>query len=221
MRIAELSRRSEVPVPTIKYYLRTGLLPAGDRTGPNQADYGPAHLRRLRLIRAFLEVGKLSISAIGELLAVIDEHRDDVHEAIGTALAATHTDTANVEADSPHRRAAREHADALLAERGWTEYCQPAEYDALVNTLAAYYRLGATDLLDGLGRYADAASAMADVEVAAVLARTDVDSVVEGALVGTILGESALATLRRIAHVEASARRKDTARARVRQTRPS
>ena len=47
MRIAELSRRSGVSVPTIKYYLREGLLAAGERTGPNQARYDEAHLRRL------------------------------------------------------------------------------------------------------------------------------------------------------------------------------
>jgi DNA-binding transcriptional MerR regulator len=39
MRIAELSRRSGVSVPTIKYYLREGLLPPGERTSPNQALY--------------------------------------------------------------------------------------------------------------------------------------------------------------------------------------
>ena len=49
MRIAELSRQSGVPVPTIKYYLREGLLPAGELTSPNQASYGETHLRRLRL----------------------------------------------------------------------------------------------------------------------------------------------------------------------------
>ena len=38
MRVAELSRRTDVSVASIKYYLREGLLPAGERTGPNQAD---------------------------------------------------------------------------------------------------------------------------------------------------------------------------------------
>ena len=40
MRIAELSSRSGTSIPTIKYYLREGLLPAGEATGRNQADYG-------------------------------------------------------------------------------------------------------------------------------------------------------------------------------------
>jgi DNA-binding transcriptional MerR regulator len=37
MWIAELSRQTEVPVATIKYYLREGLLPAGELSSPNQA----------------------------------------------------------------------------------------------------------------------------------------------------------------------------------------
>lgn len=55
-------------MPTIKYYLREGLLAAGELTSPNQAHYGPGHERRLRLIRALLDVGGLSLAAIGEVL---------------------------------------------------------------------------------------------------------------------------------------------------------
>ena len=39
MRISELSTRSGVPVPTIKYYLREGLVPEGARSSPTQAEY--------------------------------------------------------------------------------------------------------------------------------------------------------------------------------------
>ncbi|WP_079051275.1 MerR family DNA-binding transcriptional regulator [Streptomyces curacoi] len=37
MKISELSRRSGVSIPTIKYYLRDGLLPHGQATATNQA----------------------------------------------------------------------------------------------------------------------------------------------------------------------------------------
>ena len=40
MRISELSAQTGVPVPTIKYYLREGLLPEGERSAPTQAAYG-------------------------------------------------------------------------------------------------------------------------------------------------------------------------------------
>jgi DNA-binding transcriptional MerR regulator len=44
MRISELSARSGISVPTIKFYLREGLLPPGSPRAVNQADYGEPHL---------------------------------------------------------------------------------------------------------------------------------------------------------------------------------
>ena len=73
MRIAELSRRSGVPVPTIKYYLREGLLPGGTPTGRNQADYDERHLHRLRLVRALVDVGQVSIAGAREVLGAVDD----------------------------------------------------------------------------------------------------------------------------------------------------
>src|SRR6266545_4189804 len=52
MWISELSRRTDVPVATIKYYLREGLLPPGEAAGATRAVYDDSHERRLRLIRA-------------------------------------------------------------------------------------------------------------------------------------------------------------------------
>ena len=65
MRISELSRTSDVPVATIKYYLRERLLPEGRRTSATQAQYDDSHLARLRLIRALLGPGGLSVARLG------------------------------------------------------------------------------------------------------------------------------------------------------------
>jgi DNA-binding transcriptional MerR regulator len=80
MRIAELSRRSGIPVPTIKYYVREGLLPPGELTSPNQAQYDETHVRRLKLIRALVDVGDLSIAATRDVLASIDSPGKTLHE---------------------------------------------------------------------------------------------------------------------------------------------
>ncbi|HET7822095.1 MAG TPA: MerR family transcriptional regulator, partial [Ornithinibacter sp.] len=49
MRISELSQASGVPLPTVKYYLREGLLMPGEATSRTRAEYGPAHVERVRL----------------------------------------------------------------------------------------------------------------------------------------------------------------------------
>ncbi|MGB8946164.1 MAG: MerR family transcriptional regulator, partial [Streptomyces sp.] len=85
MRIGELSRRTGVPVPTIKYYVREGLLPPGELSSPNQAHYGETHERRLRLIRALLEVGGLKVSAIAEVLGAVDDPGRPLHKVLGAA----------------------------------------------------------------------------------------------------------------------------------------
>ena len=72
MRIAELSRLSGVTPATIKYYLREGLLAPGVHTHPNQVEYTEHHVTRLRLIRALIEIGGLSVSATSDLLSVLD-----------------------------------------------------------------------------------------------------------------------------------------------------
>ena len=71
VRMAELSERSGVPIPTIRYYIREGLLPAGRLTSPNQADYDDSHVRRLGLIRAMVEVGEIPIAAVGALFRIL------------------------------------------------------------------------------------------------------------------------------------------------------
>src|ERR1041384_6672744 len=83
MRVGELSKRSGVPVPTIKYYLREGLLPAGVLTSPNQAHYDDEHLRRLRLVRALMEVGGLSIATVREVLTAVDTRDESLHNKLG------------------------------------------------------------------------------------------------------------------------------------------
>ncbi|HEY3480021.1 MAG TPA: MerR family transcriptional regulator, partial [Streptomyces sp.] len=80
--MAELSAESGVPVATVKYYLREGLLPAGERTSPNQARYSPAHVQRLRLIKALTEVGGLPLASVGAVLSAIDGG-DTPHETMG------------------------------------------------------------------------------------------------------------------------------------------
>jgi len=55
--IGELSRRSAVKVPTIRFYEERGLLPTPERTEGNRRTYGEADVRRLRFIRHARDLG--------------------------------------------------------------------------------------------------------------------------------------------------------------------
>ena len=64
VKIKGLSEVTGVTVATLKYYLREGLLHAGASTAVNQADYDDSHVRRVRLVRALLHLGRLRIADV-------------------------------------------------------------------------------------------------------------------------------------------------------------
>jgi DNA-binding transcriptional MerR regulator len=210
MQMSQLSQASGVPVATVKYYLREGLLPPGEATSATRATYDERHLRRLRLIRALVEVGHLRLDTVRAVLAAVEDETADLHHVIGaahTALAPSGT------ASAP----ARDAVDRLLRRRRWRVPDDSTNRRALALAFQGLERAGVT--LDDavLDVYADAAAA---------IARTDVDSVptdtaehaVEHVVVGTVLLEPVLLALRRLAQEHLSGRRLGRRRVRTART---
>ncbi|MEV0025070.1 MerR family transcriptional regulator [Streptomyces atroolivaceus] len=207
MRIGELSRRSGVPVPTIKYYVREGLLPAGRLTSPNQARYDDGHERRLRLIRALLDVGGLPLSAIAEVLGAVDDTAQPLHEVLGVAaVRITPAQAGDPAGVGPESAEAREEVAALLARRGWRVEPDNPAAQSLAGVLAALRRAGHGGFVELLDVYADAAESVAHADLDYVRRRVAREDLVESVVVGTVLGEAMFGALRRLAHVDASAR---------------
>lgn len=71
-RIGELARLAGVPVDTIRYYERTGLIKDPPRSAAGYRLYTPAALARLQMVRRAKDLG-FSLSEIGELLALYDQ----------------------------------------------------------------------------------------------------------------------------------------------------
>uniref|UniRef100_A0AAU2JSM2 MerR family transcriptional regulator n=1 Tax=Streptomyces sp. NBC_00049 TaxID=2903617 RepID=A0AAU2JSM2_9ACTN len=226
MRIGELSRRTGVPVPTIKYYVREGLLPPGELTSPNQASYGDVHERRLRLVRALLEVGGLSVAAIGEVLVAIDDKERPVHKVLGAAadrLVPTYGDGRDEGrgdggddcddlgdegrgAADAETVLARERVARLVEERGWRVGRGNKAAEALAAALAALARVGHGGFVDLLDDYAEAAERVGRADLEYTARQVARDDLVEAVVVGTVLGDAVFAALRRMAQVDASAR---------------
>ncbi|MFD8549437.1 MerR family transcriptional regulator [Streptomyces sp. NPDC059649] len=204
MRIGELSRATGVAVPTIKYYVREGLLPAGRLTSPNQARYDDGHVRRLRLIRGLMDVGGLSVAAVREVLAAVDSPEEPVHKVLGAAQVAIAPPQAAAPDDIEE---ARRTVDALLRRRGWRVAPENPSVEALAVALATFQGLGHRDFEEHLDVYADACERVADADLAWVGRNAEVDRLVESVVVGTVVGDAVLSAMRRLAHVDASARR--------------
>jgi len=206
VRMAELSRESGVPVATIKYYLREGLLPAGERTGRTQARYAEPHIRRLRLVRALLEVGGLSVAQVAEVLAAMDADENGPHKIFGVAQA-TVTQPGLAEDDqSDAARWARERVNALIEAQGWQIDEHSASALALARVLASIRELEPA-LLEQLDARAALMEQVAELDVDLVASRSDLEEQVRVVVVGTVIGDAVMSSLRRMAQVDQSARR--------------
>ena len=116
MRMSALSRTTGVPVATVKYYLREGLLPPGEPTGVNQAEYGDVHVRRLRLIRALVEVGNVRLQDVSAILTAVDDDDLAVHDLLGAVQYAL---AGAPEREAPAWREVRREVDDYLDRLGW------------------------------------------------------------------------------------------------------
>ncbi|WP_019929926.1 MerR family transcriptional regulator [Nocardia sp. BMG111209] len=196
MRIAELSRTTGVSAATIKYYVRAGLLPPGERTHANQVDYGPAHARRLRLVRALIEIGGLSITDAARVLEILDGGDHSTWESVGKAQYALDHRRDPGPGDDPIAQAA---VDDLLARRGWEVFEDNPARATLVEVCTTLRQLGHDDFVEALDDYAEAVERIAAVDVGVVARQPSVEQTVESVIVGTVLGDTVLAALRRLA----------------------
>ena len=68
LKISELAERADVPVATVRHYLREGLLPEPVKTSRNMAYYPPEFVERIRLIKRLQEERFMPIRVIKEAL---------------------------------------------------------------------------------------------------------------------------------------------------------
>lgn len=203
MRISDLSRESGVPIATIKFYLREGLVPAGRRTAPNQASYGEEHLRRLHLVRLLVEVGGLSLAGVRTVLAELDRADTSLHEVLAAAhQALRRSESATAEALGQ----ARAETDAWLATTPWELAPDSPPREDLAAALLALRQLGWPVGPEAFERYRAAADTVAAEEIAYVGALPDRTAAVEATVVGTVIFERVLAALRRLAQEHHSKR---------------
>lgn len=204
MKMAELSQRSGMPVATIKYYIREGLLPAGERTAANQALYGPDHLARIELIRALRDVAGLPIATIREVVEAIDQPPDHAPDHLAVAFRALGKPLEVPDGEEEDYRRAADRVDAVIAAQGWNTDEESVARADLVRAVVAidrHFPGGAEP--DDLARYAKLAQRLADFEIPdAWNPAEEPTAALRYAVLGTVLFEPVILALRRLAHVD-------------------
>lgn len=200
MRLAELCATTGVAPATVKYYLREGLLPPGDLVATTRAEYGPAHVERLRLIRALVEGADVSIDGVRRILEAIDDPPASRHDFFGVAQKAINGTPAATEVEESTRSA--------VEELGWFD-CEPALL-FLQSAMDTAARAGYPVTRERLLAYAGAVQEVARYDLDALLADPAVQTP-SGALrhvaVGTVVTDGVLVALRRMAQEQESNRR--------------
>jgi DNA-binding transcriptional MerR regulator len=203
VRISELAQQSGLPVATIKFYLREGLLAPGTPISRTQAEYSEAHLERLRLIRALRDIADLPVATVGTVLAAVDDEQLPLLDLLGV----TQTAVAGFKASAVPTEAGLELAERLLGDLGWTL----TEDSPLVESLARVL-----DVLDGEGEpvdaeslrpWADAARAVAEVEMDHIPVEAPRAEAAHTVAVGTVIYGELLAQLRLAAQEAVSLQR--------------
>jgi DNA-binding transcriptional MerR regulator len=203
MRISELTRRTGVTVATIKYYIREGLMHPGTAISATQAEYDASHVDRLRLIRALVDVGNLSITTVGRLLATLEESEPDAAnpetESADPAVAATAVAAAHAALSPKAPNAAPPvRALAAMAAIGWEVEPDSAALWQLETALAALEAVHLPPSEATLQTYAGAALAVAEADVNSTPSGAPAE-IVRYVVVGTVMYEPVLIALRRLA----------------------
>ncbi|MFE4209268.1 MerR family transcriptional regulator [Streptomyces goshikiensis] len=211
MKISELSRRTGVPVASIKYFLRQELLPAGRATAATLAEYGDEHVQRLRLIKALTALGGLSIAATRNVLAAIDQ-TDSSEGALGAVSYALPVPVAAQSAAGDEEEA---EADAtagaevaeLLAALDWQAPGTSPHVQGLTSALKELRRLDARYAPGELAAYARLAESVARLDLERAAGVDDPVALAERAVIVFAICAPVFELLRRLAQEDQVRRR--------------
>jgi len=121
MHIGQLAREAGVPIDTVRYYERNGLLPPPARGASGYRHYRPEDVARLRFVRRAKALG-FTLNEIRELLALSD-HRDDDMANLKAAATAKLADIDHKLAELARIRAGLQTLVAACPGHGSLEQC--------------------------------------------------------------------------------------------------
>jgi DNA-binding transcriptional MerR regulator len=197
MLVSELAERADVPLATVKYYLREGLLAPGETTGPRRAEYDASHLRRLRILRALREVGGAPVSALQVIIDAVEDDSRPEHDLVCEISDAL---SPPLPVDGPDQVAGPQ-VNAAIDGVGWSGVRTDA---AARLRLAELVQLVSEELLtvdaEILGYYAHLADQLCRTEIALIDKTKGRQGTLEDMVVGEAVFGDILTLFRRLGH---------------------
>lgn len=189
------------PLSAVKYYQREGLLPQGDKSAPNQVQYDDSHVQRIRLIRALMGAGGLSLAATRNVIAAIEAEGSPIASTFEVAQHAMAAPRAGESDPSPE---SVDRVLELIRARGWRAGADNPGVAAAARAIDGLRTVDLPALDDYLDGYAGAAETAAVADLDALSRLEDPERIAEVMVVGSVLGDPLFAGLRRIAQQHAT-----------------
>jgi len=179
-------------VATVKYYIREGMLAAGDPTGPRRATYDTSHVQRIHLIKALTGPAGLSVSQAKAILQIIDAPRFTLIDRLaGATRVLADAAGADVGTDESYPRAER-----VIRWLGEPYRAEPPAAALLESALQAVEAAGFQLHQDQFAVYGEHMLAIAASEITNI--PTDPAEAVRYVVLGTVLFEPVLTAIRRL-----------------------
>lgn len=201
MRISELAATTGVPVHTLKYYLREGLLMPGVATSRTRAEYDAGHVERVRLVRALVEHGGVGIAGVRAILEALAAPPPSRHDLLGVAHCALPTPGAEHPVD--------DELVSLVDGLSWRVGPDAPALHSLAAAVEAARAAGVDLPTSRLRRYAVTMAEVAAVDVAAAVGSRTAEEAMRTVVIGTVMLDPVLLALRRVAQEALSAEHSD------------
>lgn len=200
MWISELSERTQIPIDTIKHYLRIGVLHRGEPLAHRRAEYDESHVARLTLVRAMTEAGEMKLESVRRVFEAVDDSQTTLRAAVGPA----HYELSRgIVGGKTPSEASLAVVDGVIARQGWEIAPGSMHRLALAVSVDALSEIDDM-IMDGLlDFYAQAMDAIASFELGYVDTSSR-DRAIRSIVVGTVLYEPLITLLRRLAHEDVS-----------------
>ncbi len=192
MKISELAAESGVPLATVKFYLREGLLMPGQAVSRTQADYDQEHVARVKLVKTLSQQPGFSYQLIGRILDLVADEERPAPQRLGEAMAQLPPGPGTAD-DIPRARALAKELDLALDE---SSSC----VSHLEAALAAPDDVGLPCSTERFQVYWRHIRDLAEFEVKGVAGESSAAASLQHAVVGTAIYEPVLLALRRLAH---------------------
>lgn len=194
MRVSELSEVTGASIPTVKFYLREGLLMPGTSVSRTRSEYGDEHVERIRLLQTLSRLPGFSYPLLKEIFGLVADDTltldDRVEEALRHLPPRAET--------PPDLEPLRDTGAAL----GFAVRDGSAAAAQLAVALDAAESVGMGCTTEQLRGYWEHMRAIAAFEVAGMQAQPDDTAAAQYAVVGTVIYEPVVLALRRMAHEE-------------------